>query len=188
VPAAGKTGTDPTNGWFAGFTSELLCIVWVGFDDNRELDLEGAKSALPIWTEFMKRALEFKEYKGAKPFDAPDGIVPVEIDPLSGQLATPACPGPRQEVFIAGTQPLEYCRLHGGGRPGLTHVTGWETQPPQPTSVPTPSNLSQPPVSMRPKIVTGDSPPPTSATAEQPEQQPKEKKKGFFGRVFGVFK
>lgn len=48
VPAAGKTGTS-RDGWFAGFTSELLCVVWVGFDDNRELNLEGAHSAAPIW-------------------------------------------------------------------------------------------------------------------------------------------
>ena len=54
-PAAGKTGTSH-DGWFAGFTSELLCVVWVGFDDNRELDLEGAHSAAPIWAEFMKQA------------------------------------------------------------------------------------------------------------------------------------
>ena len=187
VPAAGKTGTDPTNGWFAGFTSELMCLVWVGFDDNRNLDLEGAHSALPIWTEFMKRALEYKEYKNAKPFEAPEGIVAMEIDPLSGQAATAACPTHQQEVFIAGTQPLETCRLHGGGQPGVTRVTGWETQPPQPTSAPNPSNLSQPPVSMRPRIVTGDSPPPTTANAEQADK-PKEKKKGFFGRIFGVFK
>jgi penicillin-binding protein 1B len=167
VPAAGKTGTDPKNGWFAGFTSELLCIVWVGFDDDRDLDLEGAHSALPIWTEFMKRALEYKEYKNPKPFEAPDGIIPVEIDPLSGQLATPACPGPRQEVFIAGTQPLETCRLHRGSQPSVTRVTGWETQPPQPTSAPMPSNLSQPPISARPKVVTGDpAAPPPKSTAE----------------------
>jgi penicillin-binding protein 1B len=47
LPAAGKTGTS-RDGWFAGFTSELLCVVWVGFDDNRDLKLEGARSALPI--------------------------------------------------------------------------------------------------------------------------------------------
>src|SRR5207302_4866369 len=47
LPAAGKTGTS-RDGWFAGFTSQLLCVVWVGFDDNRDLNLEGAKSALPI--------------------------------------------------------------------------------------------------------------------------------------------
>ena len=57
-PAAGKTGTSH-DGWFAGYTSELLCVVWVGFDDNRELDLEGAHSAAPIWAEFMKRALQY---------------------------------------------------------------------------------------------------------------------------------
>ena len=54
VPAAGKTGTSH-DGWFAGFTSELLCVVWVGFDDNKELNLEGAHSAAPIWAEFMKQ-------------------------------------------------------------------------------------------------------------------------------------
>jgi penicillin-binding protein 1B len=56
IPAAGKTGTSH-DGWFAGYTSELLCVVWVGFDDNKELNLEGAHSAAPIWAEFMKRAL-----------------------------------------------------------------------------------------------------------------------------------
>ena len=70
VPAAGKTGTSH-DGWFAGYTSELLCVVWVGFDDNKELDLQGAHSAAPIWTEFMKRALEYREYRDAKPFQAP---------------------------------------------------------------------------------------------------------------------
>ena len=62
IPMAGKTGTSH-DGWFAGYTSELLCVVWVGFDDNRELNLEGAHSAAPIWAEFMKRALEFREYR-----------------------------------------------------------------------------------------------------------------------------
>ena len=76
VPAAGKTGTSH-DGWFAGYTSELLCVVWVGFDDNRELDLEGAHSAAPIWAEFMKRALAYREYRDAKPFQAPDGIVTI---------------------------------------------------------------------------------------------------------------
>ena len=57
APAAGKTGTSH-DGWFAGFTSDLLGIVWVGYDDDRELRLTGAASALPIWTEFMKRAVE----------------------------------------------------------------------------------------------------------------------------------
>jgi penicillin-binding protein 1B len=188
VPAAGKTGTSH-DGWFAGFTSELLCVVWVGFDQgDKTLDLEGAKSALPIWTEFMKRALDYKEYRSAKPFDAPDGIVTLEIDPLSGQPATAACPTRRQEVFIAGTQPLDSCRLHGNGQQGVTHVAGWDTHPPQTTAVAPPASLQQPPGSFsQPRIITGDSPPPSATTNEEEADKPK-KKKGFFGRIFGVFK
>ena len=56
LPAAGKTGTSH-DGWFAGFTSNLLAVVWVGYDDDRDLDITGAHSALPVWTEFMKRTI-----------------------------------------------------------------------------------------------------------------------------------
>ncbi len=125
LPAAGKTGTSH-DGWFAGFTSKLICVVWVGFDDNRELNLEGAHSALPIWTEFMKRAHQYREYRGVRDFAAPDGVVSVEVDPATGQLASPSCPGVRTEVFIAGTQPVEVCRLHGSGRDSSTLVAGWD--------------------------------------------------------------
>jgi penicillin-binding protein 1B len=113
APAAGKTGTS-RDGWFAGFTSELLCVVWVGFDDNRDLGLEGARSALPIWADFMKKALQFPEYSDAKPFRAPDGIITAEICSESGQLAAPTCPLTRDEVFIDGTQPAVECELHTG--------------------------------------------------------------------------
>ena len=112
LPAAGKTGTAH-DGWFAGFTSELLCVVWVGFDDNRELNLEGAKSALPIWTEFMKRAAKMRRYKDARPFQAPRGIVSTEICADSGQLAGSYCPDVRSESFIDGTEPAVECQLHG---------------------------------------------------------------------------
>ena len=79
-PIAGKTGTSH-DGWFAGFTSKLICLVWVGFDDNRELNLEGAHSALPVWAEFMKRAHEHREYRNVSEFEAPPGVVRVQIDP-----------------------------------------------------------------------------------------------------------
>jgi penicillin-binding protein 1B len=113
LPAAGKTGTS-RDGWFAGFTSELLCVVWVGFDDGRDLNLEGAKSALPIWTEFMKRAASIRQYGQAKPFPAPAGIITREICEDSGQIATERCPNTRNEVFIEGTEPAVECPLHGG--------------------------------------------------------------------------
>jgi penicillin-binding protein 1B len=113
LPAAGKTGTSH-DGWFAGFTSELLCIVWVGFDDNRDLGLEGAHSALPIWTEFMKRASKMRAYRDAKPFTAPPGIVSATICDQSGQLAGAMCPNKHTEMFIDGTQPAVECQLHSG--------------------------------------------------------------------------
>ena len=122
LPAAGKTGTS-RDGWFAGFTSKLLCVVWVGFDDNRDFKLEGARSALPIWTDFMKSAHKLREYSNVRGFSAPDGIVTADIDPESGQLATTNCPKTRSEVFLAGTQPIETCALHGGG----TQITDWNS-------------------------------------------------------------
>ena len=111
LPAAGKTGTSH-DGWFAGFTSELLCVVWVGFDDNRELNLEGARSALPIWTEFMKRAALTAPYSAAHDFRMPAGVVSVQICTESGELAGASCPRVRNEVFIAGTEPTTVCDKH----------------------------------------------------------------------------
>jgi penicillin-binding protein 1B len=106
LPAAGKTGTSH-DGWFAGFTSSLLCVVWVGFDDYRDLNLEGAHSALPIWTEFMKRAVRFRRYADARPFDPPPGIVMVKTCADSGELGSPDCT--RAEPFLQGTQPVVAC-------------------------------------------------------------------------------
>jgi penicillin-binding protein 1B len=196
VPAAGKTGTSH-DGWFAGYTSELLCVVWVGFDDNKELDLQGADSAAPIWTEFMKRALEYREYRDAKPFQAPDGIVSIDIDPQSGMPATPFCPVKRPEVYIVGTQPVGACPLHGGGRQGVTNVAGWETpSPAKPASTADDSPLvtgangdvSEAAVARRAARQNRANAAAT-ARAQQPPQQPKkEEKKGFFRRLLGVFK
>jgi penicillin-binding protein 1B len=108
LPAAGKTGTSH-DGWFAGFTSQLLCVVWVGFDDYSELGLEGAHSALPIWTEFMMGAARHKQYGDAKPFPPPPGVVRVAFDPDTGDLAGPFCPEGVPSYFIDGTQPKSEC-------------------------------------------------------------------------------
>src|SRR6185312_10134347 len=119
LPAAGKTGTSH-DGWFAGFTSQLLCVVWVGFDDYRELNLEGAKSALPIWTDFMKRAAQKAPYRNARPFPMPSGIEPATICTQSGELAGDYCPDTRTEYFIAGSEPAK-CTLHEGA-PGISPI------------------------------------------------------------------
>jgi penicillin-binding protein 1B len=186
VPAAGKTGTS-RDGWFAGFTTELLCVVWVGFDDNLKLGLEGAHSAAPIWGDFMKRALEYRAYRDAKPFQAPDGIVSVAIDPQSGMPATPFCPTQRTEVFIAGTQPVGTCPLHGGSNPGATHVAGWELPSPPPIAANgTQMAAADPRLRRNPGVAAA----PASQTANSGDQQDQkpQKRKGFFKRLMDVFK
>ena len=109
--AAGKSGTtnDLRDAWFVGFTPELLTVVWVGLDDNQPLGLSGTQAALPIWTAFMKRAVGSRR---SATFQAPDGIVYVDVDRDTGKLAAPACPRIFREAFIAGEEPTETCALH----------------------------------------------------------------------------
>jgi penicillin-binding protein 1B len=181
LPAAGKTGTDPHNGWFAGFTSKLICVVWVGFDDNRDFRLEGAHSALPIWLEFMKRAHQHREYRSVHSFQAPEGIVTAQIDAETGELATPSCPKIRNQVFISGTQPVDTCHLHGSGK---TEVASWDTPPPPANPAPDGhSSGSAPTPSSKPSARSI----PITPSADSPDQ-PKKEKKGFFGRLRGIFK
>jgi penicillin-binding protein 1B len=121
LPAAGKTGTS-RDGWFAGYTSNLVTVIWIGFDDNRDLGLAGGATAAPIWAEFMKKATVLPGYKGVKDFDAPEGVQAVMIDPESSELATPNCPATREEVYVAGSAPTQLCELHGGH--GIVSSTG----------------------------------------------------------------
>jgi penicillin-binding protein 1B len=111
LDAAGKTGTtnDLRDAWFAGFTPDLLTVVWVGFDDNQPVGLTGAQAALPIWTEFMKRALAGRPNVT---FDVPSGIDFADIDADTGKLATASCPRVISESFLAGTRPSEFCDVH----------------------------------------------------------------------------
>jgi penicillin-binding protein 1B len=149
----------------------LICVVWVGYDDNRELNLEGAKSALPIWTEFMKRAHTFRPYKRTRPFTPPDGVVSVEVDPASGKLASSGCGSPgKTEVFLAGTQPLEFC---GGG--GGTQVARWDL----PEETPAPRRVA----SRRATNI-----PVKDDAAQPPKPAPQEPKRGFFGKIIDVFR
>ena len=113
LPAAGKTGTS-RDGWFAGYTKDFLAIAWVGYDDNRDLNLEGARSALPIWTEFMMKATQLYPPNPEKTsFTVPPGIDFARIDAESLLLANPSCENTFQEAFLAGTAPNSYCPLHG---------------------------------------------------------------------------
>lgn len=180
LPAAGKTGTS-RDGWFAGFTSKIICVVWVGFDDNRDFKLEGAHSALPIWVEFMKRAHQHREYRGVQRFEAPEGIVTQDIDAETGELASPGCPRIRSEVFIAGTQPVTICRLHGNGR---TQVAAWE--PIQKVDPPRQQSITD---SDEPVRRAAEPRPSRSIPVNPPAPEPvKQERRGLWDRVKSIFR
>lgn len=108
--AAGKTGTS-RDGWFAGFTPNMVCVVYVGFDDNTQLGIEGAKSALPIWVDFMKKAVTRHPELAGNEFAKPkSGITSINIDPQTGLVANENCAtNAYEEYFITGTEPTETC-------------------------------------------------------------------------------
>ncbi|MBA2340997.1 MAG: PBP1A family penicillin-binding protein [Pyrinomonadaceae bacterium] len=101
---AGKTGTS-RDGWFAGYTPNLVCVVWVGFDDNSQLGMTGAEAALPIWSDFMTAALS-QHPEWATDWAMPAGIQQAEIDPRTGGLAPAGDPYRRTELFVNGTVPV----------------------------------------------------------------------------------
>ena len=180
--AAGKTGTS-RDGWFAGFTSNLLCVIWIGFDDNRDLGLPGGAVAAPIWADFMMRATSLGAYRDVKDFTMPEGVQSVVIDPESLQLATANCPTTRVEIYVAGSAPTQFCELHGGhsllSSTGsfLSHVFGGQpkTPPADGTAPPVPYDPNRPP------NATGQGPDPADPSA-QPE-----KKKNALHKIFGIF-
>jgi penicillin-binding protein 1B len=212
APAAGKTGTS-RDGWFAGFTTNLLCIVWVGFDDNRDLGLSGAASAAPIWTEFMKRAIALPAYRDVQEFAVPEGMTTIEVDAETLQLATPSCPTTRREVFIQGSEPGEFCQRHGGLMLTQTPPVSWlsrifgggDDEPAVPA--PTAAAEGQPAAGQpQPAVASGAnpaSPTPAAATTQpqsgqrggttspetppESEEQPEPKKEGLLDRIFGIF-
>jgi penicillin-binding protein 1B len=111
-PAAGKTGTSH-DAWFAGFTSSLLCVVWVGNDDYTDIQLEGAHAAAPIWAAFMKQAVQLPQYSDTNEFTPPDGVQIVSIDKTTNLLADETCADDYTAAFLDGTAPTETCDHKG---------------------------------------------------------------------------
>jgi len=182
LPAAGKTGTS-RDGWFAGFTSNLLCVIWIGFDDNRDIGLAGGVVAAPIWADFMTRATALAQYRDVKDFAMPDGVQSVLIDPDTLQLATANCPTTREEVYVVGSAPTVYCEVHGSHNlftsagSILSRVFGGEPKTPKTDANGQPVTPYDP---NRPPQATGQGPVDTSA-------QSGEKKKNPLQKIFGIF-
>jgi len=118
---AGKTGTtnDGRDAWFVGYTSRLLALVWVGFDNGDPHGMSGAKAALPIWVDFMKQAVDAYPQTD---FEVPPGISFVDIDVGNGKKAAHACPVVAREGFLTGTEP-PLCDEHRGVIDSV--VGGW---------------------------------------------------------------
>jgi penicillin-binding protein 1B len=193
LPAAGKTGTS-RDAWFAGFTSNLVCVVWIGFDDNRDLGLSGPAAAAPIWADFMNHATALSEYRDVKDFQAPEGIQSVLIDPESLELATSNCPTTRQEVYIAGSAPTQYCEIHGSHNvftsagSWLSHVFGGgqPKEPPKDGEANANGNSKTLPYDPnRPPYATGQGQ--QTPEAKDAKDKEEEKKKNPLKKIFGIF-
>ncbi|MGC2402431.1 MAG: transglycosylase domain-containing protein [Acidobacteriaceae bacterium] len=183
APAAGKTGTSH-DAWFVGYTSNLLCVVWIGNDDYTDLKIDGGIAAAPIWADFMKRSIKLPEYSDAKPFQVPDGVSVVRLDKTTNLLADDSCPVDYNIAFLDGTAPTQTCdetsgdqrnlfqKIFGIGKqatvgPAMVPGNGMQPQPGQPGGPPGTTAQAQP----------APAPPP-------PDEQPK-KKHGFFAKLFG---
>lgn len=171
APAAGKTGTSH-DAWFAGYTSNLLCIVWVGYDDYSDLKLSGGTTAAPIWAEFMKKAVALPQYSETRTFDQPSGVVDVQLDKVTNLLATASCPDNYSAAFISGTEPTQTCDQ---AKPNfLQRMMGLAPAATIPAAVNGPAQVIPPGHAQTSNA--------QAITQQQPEP---EKKKGFWGKLFG---
>ena len=189
LPAAGKTGTtnDYHDAWFVGYTPRLVTGVWIGYDQPRTIVANGYAGdlAVPLWGRFMKGATEGHE---AKWFRAPSTVSSANICRISGKLPVDGCRNVIStaddgtlsvrsavftEYFLRGTQPIDFCPVHGlTGFGDVIVGTGGEPGSPPPALPASPAQAS-------PSLPSEPLPPP----ATQPEPT---KKRGFWSRFFGL--
>jgi penicillin-binding protein 1B len=180
APAAGKTGTSH-DAWFAAYTSNLICIVWIGNDDYTDVKLAGALAAAPIWAEFMNRAIKLPQYSDVKPFSAPEGVTNVRIDKTTNLLADASCPGNSfSAAFLDGTAPPNSCSQMTESPQTLIQKLfglGGSHSTPQPNAQPGPPATP-------PATPTAQKTPPDGNAPDTTQPNPP-KKKGFFRKLFG---
>jgi len=197
LPAAGKTGTtnDYVDAWFVGYTPHVITGVWVGFDQPQTIVSNGYAGdlAVPIWASFMKVAT-----KGDEPdwYDRPSNVVGVNVCRLSGMLPNAGCDHVQvvnddgsiesrsmiyTDYFVKGTQPTTLCPLHPLGA-YADALTGVGTPVHADHSI-LPGGAS-PASTGNPTATNGVTTPADQVTGGTVEE-PKKKKRGFWGRLFG---
>ena len=182
LPAAGKTGTSH-DGWFAGFTSNLLAVVWVGYDNDQELGLPGASSALPVWTAFMKSATSLPDYDDVQPFPEPPGVVSVPVND-QGQLVAQNSPGiVHDEFFIQGTEPHSENPLERVGG-----ILGRFFHPDSKSAAHAAQSLTPSPSVPAPRSEESQNQQAAQTNGSAPSSSHTQKKGGFFHKFLSIFK
>jgi penicillin-binding protein 1B len=177
-PGAGKTGTSH-DAWFAGYTSNLICIIWVGNDDYTDVKIQGADAAAPIWAEFMKRAILLPQYSDVKSFIPPEGVTTARIDKTTSLLVDPTCPNNSFYVaFLDGTAPQNTCsQMNENPQSFIQKIfgIGGKSTAPDTTNLP---STGAPIVRVAPNT-------PPDGNAPDTTQPAQPKKKNFLQKIFG---
>ena len=142
VAFAGKTGSS-NDGWFVGYTPNLVTVAWIGFDETEDIGMTGGETALPLWTEFMQQAVSVRPELGGAGFEKPKGLVTIEIDPETGMLADKFCPRRETVVVPSSSSANIHCLRH---QPQvvetLVAVNNESIEPLPETTVITPENVT----------------------------------------------
>ena len=113
LPAAGKTGTS-RDGWFAGFTSNLVCVIWIGFDDNHDIGLNGRRYGRADLGGFYDQATKLPGYRDVRSLRSPKAWTPPTIDPRVIASRHPELSDHPRRSIRRRSQPTQLCELHGG--------------------------------------------------------------------------
>ncbi len=153
APAAGKTGTSH-DAWFAAYSSNLICVVWVGNDDYTNVgNLTGAVLAAPIWADFMNRAIKLPQYSDMKGFTKPNGVTEVQIDKVTNLPADETCPQTYRAAFLDGTIPAGTCSKMADSNQTILDQMLNGVAPPTPETMPQePGDPAIPPTQKKPNI------------------------------------
>ena len=111
LQVAGKTGTsdDLRDSWFAGFSGDVMAVVWTGYDDNRPTTLTGSSGAMKVWKNLLKEV-------AYKPYQLPEmpGLEKYWVDGKNGLLTEKGCENAVELLFIEGSQPQQLSDCEGG--------------------------------------------------------------------------